>query len=57
MKEKKAHEPTWKQQGELIRSVQRVRAELANEIEAIVGTADESGGRADDNAAAQRDGR
>ncbi|QOZ06651.1 DUF2130 domain-containing protein [Bradyrhizobium sp. CCBAU 51765] len=40
VKEKKAHDATWKKQGELIRSVQRVRAELANEIDAIVGMAD-----------------
>jgi hypothetical protein len=39
VKEKKAHESTWKRQGELIRSVQRVRAELSNEIESIIGTA------------------
>ena len=43
VKEKKAHDTTWKRQGELIRSVQRVRAELTNEIDAIVGTADFSG--------------
>ncbi len=30
----------WKRQGELVRSVQRVRAELTTEIDAIVGTAD-----------------
>lgn len=40
VKEKKAHDANWKKQGELIRSVQRVRAELSNEIDAIVGTAD-----------------
>ncbi|UPT88001.1 DUF2130 domain-containing protein [Bradyrhizobium barranii subsp. apii] len=40
VKEKKAHDATWKKQGELIRSVQRVRAELTNEIDAIVGMAD-----------------
>lgn len=40
VKEKKAHDLNWKRQGELIRSVQRVRAELTNEIDAIVGTAD-----------------
>jgi hypothetical protein len=40
VKEKKAHDATWKRQGELIRSVQRVRAELTNEIDTIVGTAD-----------------
>jgi hypothetical protein len=39
VKEKKAHEGNWKKQGELIRSVQKVRAELTNEIDAIVGTA------------------
>lgn len=38
VKEKKAHDTTWKKQGELIRSVQRVRAELTTEIETIVGT-------------------
>ncbi|MBR1225230.1 DUF2130 domain-containing protein [Bradyrhizobium sp. AUGA SZCCT0176] len=43
VKEKKAHDLTWKRQGELIRSVQRVRAELTNEIDAIVGTADFGG--------------
>lgn len=47
VKEKKAHDATWKRQGELVRSVQRVRAELTNEIDAIVGTAD-FGGRADE---------
>lgn len=40
VKEKKAHDATWKRQGELVRSVQRVRAELTTEIDAIVGTAD-----------------
>ncbi|WP_456790184.1 DUF2130 domain-containing protein [Bradyrhizobium sp. USDA 4472] len=47
VKEKKAHDMNWKRQGELIRSVQRVRAELTNEIDTIVGTAD-FGGIADD---------
>lgn len=47
VKEKKAHDAIWKKQGELIRSVQRVRAELTNEIDAIVGTAD-FGNTADD---------
>lgn len=42
-----ATEATWKKQGELIRSVQRVCAELANEIDPIVGTAD-FGGRDDE---------
>ena len=39
IKEKKAHEATWKRQGELARSVQKVRAELCNEIDTIIGTA------------------
>jgi hypothetical protein len=39
VKEKKAHDAVWKKQGELIRSVQRVRAELCNEIDSIIGTA------------------
>ena len=39
VKEKKAHESVWKRQGELIRSVQKVRAELSNEIDTIIGTA------------------
>lgn len=43
VKEKKAHDTTWKRQGELIRSVQKVRVELTNEIDAIVGTADPGG--------------
>lgn len=43
VREKKAHDVTWKKQGELIRQVQRVRAELSNEIDAIVGTADFGG--------------
>ena len=40
VKEKKAHEATWKTQGELIRSIQKVQAEICNEIDSIVGTAD-----------------
>lgn len=39
VKEKKAHESVWKRQGELIRSVQKVKAELSNEIDMIIGTA------------------
>lgn len=42
VKEKKAHENMWKSQGELLRSVQKVRAEICNEIEAIIGTANTS---------------
>jgi hypothetical protein len=40
VKEKRAHEATWKKQGELLRSVQKVRAEICNEIETIIGTVD-----------------
>ncbi len=40
VKEKKAHDAVWKRQGELIRSVQKVRADLCNEIDIIIGTAD-----------------
>lgn len=38
-KEMKAHRTHWNKQGELIRSVQRVRAELTTEIDSIVGAA------------------
>lgn len=41
VKEKKAHDATWKRQGELIRSVQKVRAELCTTIDGIIGTGDE----------------
>ena len=37
VKEQRAHEAVWKKQGELIRSVQKVRAELCNEIDGIIG--------------------
>ena len=40
VQEKKAHDRVWKRQGELIRSVQRVNAEIGREIDAIVGTGD-----------------
>jgi hypothetical protein len=40
VKEKKGHELMWKRQGELLRSVQKVRAELRNEIDSIIGTAE-----------------
>jgi hypothetical protein len=39
VKEKRAHDAVWKKQGELIRSVQKVRAELCNEIDTIIGVA------------------
>jgi hypothetical protein len=42
VKEKRTHEATWKRQGEVIRSVQRVRAELCGEIDTIIGTAESS---------------
>lgn len=37
-KEVKAHEAHWKQEGTLIKSIQKVKAELANEIDGIIGT-------------------
>lgn len=40
VKEKRAHENMWKKQGELIRSVQKVRAEICNEIAMIIGASD-----------------
>jgi hypothetical protein len=39
-KEMKAHEACWKQQGTLLRSIQKVRADLGFEIERIIGTAE-----------------
>jgi len=42
VKEKKAHETTWKREGELIRSVQKARAELCHEIDTIIATGDET---------------
>ena len=39
VKEKKWHETAWKKEGELLRSIQKVQAELANEIGSIIGTA------------------
>ncbi|MGO7924495.1 DUF2130 domain-containing protein [Rhizobium ruizarguesonis] len=44
IREKKAHETTWKQQGELIRSVQKVRGELTRQIDDIIGTGEAVGG-------------
>jgi hypothetical protein len=38
VKEKKAHEATWKKRGELIRMVQRSRGQLTEELERIIGT-------------------
>ncbi|HRK63725.1 MAG TPA: DUF2130 domain-containing protein [Terricaulis sp.] len=40
VKEKKAHENVWKRQGELYRQIQKARAELGNEIDMIIGTAE-----------------
>jgi hypothetical protein len=37
VKEKKSHDATSKKRGELIRSVQRARADFASEIDRIVG--------------------
>lgn len=47
VKERRAHEATWKKQGELVRSVQKVNADIKNEIDLIVGTAEESDGTVD----------
>jgi hypothetical protein len=38
VKDKKQHEAIWKKEGELIRSIQKVNAEMANEISGIIGT-------------------
>jgi hypothetical protein len=40
-KEIRAHESSWKQQGTLYRSIQKVRADLGLEIERIIGTAED----------------
>jgi hypothetical protein len=37
-KEMKAHEAHWKQEGTLLKSIQKVKAELTNEIDGIIGT-------------------
>lgn len=39
IKEQKAHTAHWKREGELLRSVQKVRAEITVEIDQIIGTA------------------
>jgi len=39
IKEKKAHDANWRKRGELIRSVQRARADFTSEIDRIIGTA------------------
>ena len=39
MKERKWHEAAWKKEGEAIRSIQKAKAELSNEICSIIGTA------------------
>ncbi|MCH8242906.1 MAG: DUF2130 domain-containing protein, partial [Planctomycetes bacterium] len=39
VKEKKAHDATWKRRGEFIRSVQRTHGDFSAEIERIIGTA------------------
>jgi hypothetical protein len=46
LREKKAHDALWKTQGELLRSIQRVHAEVTNEIDMIIGTAGETQDRA-----------
>jgi hypothetical protein len=40
VKDKKAHDAMWKHQGEMIRSMQKVHAEITNEIDMIIGTAE-----------------
>ena len=40
-KEIKAHESCWKQQGTLLRTIQKVRADLVLEIERIIGIAED----------------
>jgi hypothetical protein len=39
VKERKWHDAAWKKEGELIRSIQKVQAELSNETSCIIGTA------------------
>jgi hypothetical protein len=39
VKERKWHDAAWKKEGELIRSIQKVQAELSNEISCIISTA------------------
>lgn len=41
VKERKWHETAWKKEGEALRSIQKAKSELANEICAIIGTAAE----------------
>lgn len=43
VKEKTAHDTTWKRRGELIRSVQRAHGDLSAEVERIIGTSDPDG--------------
>jgi hypothetical protein len=43
VKEKKAHDAMWKNQGEVIRSIQKAQAEITNEIDLIVGTSEPLG--------------
>lgn len=39
-KEMKAHEAHWKHEGSLLKSIQKVKAELTNEIDGIIGTSE-----------------
>ena len=43
VKEKKAHDTTWKRRGELIRSAQRAHGDFSAEIERIIGTSEADG--------------
>lgn len=45
VKEKKAHDITWKRRGELMRTAQRAHGDFSSEIERIVGATDSDGGQ------------
>lgn len=42
-KEEKAHRDMWKRRGEVLKSIQKVNAEVRNEIDLIIGTAEDTG--------------
>ena len=58
VKERKWHDAAWKKEGELIRSIQKVQAELSHEINCIIGTAPDEevalGDQNDDQAHVER---
>ena len=41
-KEEKTHRDMWKRRGEVLKSIQKVNAEVRNEIDLIIGTADDT---------------